>query len=85
MMQKLPFLKVKGTQIIDSSGAPVMLNGVNLGGWLMMEGYMLSGRNIAEKTFKESFEKALGREAVEVGLALGGRDRHGPLWRFNLR
>ena len=65
MTQKLPFLKVKGTQIVDSSGTPVMLRGVNLGGWLMMEGYMLAGRNIPEKAFKESFEKALGRDALE--------------------
>ena len=64
-MQKLPFLKVKGTQIVDSSDTPVMLKGVNLGGWLMMEGYMLCGRNIPEKAFKESFEKALGRDALE--------------------
>ncbi|MEI6863239.1 MAG: glycoside hydrolase family 5 protein [Candidatus Omnitrophota bacterium] len=65
MTVKLPFLKVKGANIVDESGRPVLLKGVALGGWLMMEGYMLNGRNIAEKTFKESFEKELGREAVE--------------------
>ena len=65
MSGKLPFLRVKGTGIVDESGRPIILKGVALGGWLMMEGYMLSGRNIAEKTFKESFEKELGREALE--------------------
>ena len=64
-MKKLPFLKVEKTRIIDESGKPVMLRGVNLGGWLMMEGYMLGGRNIPEKAFKEGFEKALGRDALE--------------------
>ena len=65
MAKKLPFLKVKGTGIVDEAGHPIVLKGVALGGWLMMEGYMLNGRNIAEKAFKESFEKALGREALE--------------------
>jgi len=64
MARKLPFLKVKGTDIVDETGRKVTLKGVALGGWLMMEGYMMCGRNIAEKAFKESFEKALGKEAL---------------------
>jgi aryl-phospho-beta-D-glucosidase BglC (GH1 family) len=64
-MNRLPFLKTSGTNIVDESGKPIALRGVSLGGWLMMEGYMLSGRNIAEKEFKDSFEKALGHEALE--------------------
>lgn len=62
---KLPFLKVDRTKIVSESGKPVSLRGVSLGGWLMMEGYMYYGRNIAEKTFKAAFEKARGREALE--------------------
>jgi aryl-phospho-beta-D-glucosidase BglC (GH1 family) len=65
MPPKLPFLKVDKTRIVDASGKPVMLKGVALGGWLMMEGYMMYGRNIAEKSFRESFEKAIGKEALE--------------------
>ena len=65
MYQKLPFLKVNGTRIVDRAGKPVRLKGVNLGGWLMMEGYMLGGRNIPEKAFREGFEKALGKDALE--------------------
>ncbi|MDP3789041.1 MAG: glycoside hydrolase family 5 protein [Candidatus Omnitrophota bacterium] len=65
MAQKLPFLKTDGTRIVDEAGHPVMLKGVALGGWLMMEGYMLYGRNIAERDFKASFEKALGTDALE--------------------
>ena len=42
-----------------------MLKGVALGGWLMMEGYMMCGRNIAERDFRASFEKALGKDALE--------------------
>lgn len=65
MAEKLPFLKVNKTKIVDESGDAVNLRGIALGGWLMMEGYMMCGRNIAEKTFKNEFEKALGKDAVE--------------------
>lgn len=65
MPEKLPFLKTRKTNIVDSSGKPVALKGVSLGGWLMMEGYMLCGRNIPERAFKESFEKALGKDALD--------------------
>ena len=41
MSQKLPFLKVNKTRIVNESGKPVSLRGVALGGWLMLEGYML--------------------------------------------
>lgn len=63
MRHKLPHLKVSGTKIVDGSGKAVTLRGVNLGGWLMMEGYMYGGRNLAEKTFRAGFEKALGADA----------------------
>jgi len=65
MPQKLPFLKVDKTRIVNESGKPVSLRGVALGGWLMMEGYMLCGRNIPEREFKMAFEKALGKDALE--------------------
>jgi aryl-phospho-beta-D-glucosidase BglC (GH1 family) len=65
MIKKLPFLKVSGQKIVDESGKQVVLKGVNLGGWLMMEGYMFGGRNIPEHDFKGSFEKALGKDAMD--------------------
>ena len=65
MAKKLSFLKVKGTDIVNESGHKVRLRGVALGGWLMMEGYMMYGRNIAERDFKAAFEKALGKDALE--------------------
>lgn len=64
-MPKLPFLRVNKTEIVNESGRPVRLKGVALGGWLMMEGYMLCGRNIAERAFKENLEKSLGKEALD--------------------
>ncbi|MBN1527139.1 MAG: glycoside hydrolase family 5 protein [Candidatus Omnitrophica bacterium] len=63
-MARLPLLKVRGTDIVDETGRPVHLKGVALGGWLLMEGYMFCGRLIPERTFREEFEKARGREAL---------------------
>jgi len=65
MARTLPFLKVKGTKIVDEAGKAVTLRGVNLGSWLLMEGYILGGRNIPETAFRREFEKTLGKEALE--------------------
>ncbi len=40
------------------------LKGVNLGGWLLMEGYILGGRNIAESIFKANFKKQNSAQAL---------------------
>ena len=45
------------------------IRGVNLGGWLLMEGYILGGLNISEQTFKKRFINAHGQKA------LGGFER----------
>jgi len=58
-------LKTKNNTIINSKGREVFLRGVNLGGWLMMEGYILHGRNIAEKIFKKEFKKRYGRKELD--------------------
>jgi endoglucanase len=34
------FISVKGKSICDSAGAPILLRGINLGNWLVPEGYM---------------------------------------------
>lgn len=41
------------------------IKGVNLGGWLLMEGYILGGRNIAESCFKENFKNIYGKSGLE--------------------
>ena len=41
-----------------------IFKGVNLGGWLMMEGYLLGGRNIAESYFKRRFRSVYGKEEL---------------------
>ena len=57
-------LKTKNNTIINSESRQVFLHGVNLGGWLMMEGYILHGRNIAERIFKREFKKRWGRKEL---------------------
>jgi len=40
------------------------IKGVNLGSWLLMEGYILGGRNIAEQCFKRDFAKIYGQKEL---------------------
>lgn len=54
-------LRVQGENIVNHSGERVVLKGINLGGWLMMEGYLLGGRNIPEHAFRENFKLSLGK------------------------
>ena len=53
-------LHVHDSRIVDDHGATVLLRGVNLGGWLMMEGYILGGRNIPEHHFRKRLRKKQG-------------------------
>lgn len=59
------FLRIHKASIVDAKGRKVMLRGVNLGGWLMMEGYILQARNIAVRQFKKEFAAALGAKALK--------------------
>lgn len=61
-MQKLT---VKKNQIINEKGKEVILRGMNLGGWLMMEGYILGGRNIPEHEFKQRFQRIYGKAGLK--------------------
>ena len=57
------FLKAAPENIFSGEKS-VRLRGVNLGGWLMMEGYIMYAANIAEQVFKKNFAKALGTDAL---------------------
>ena len=41
------------------------VKGVNIGGWLLMEGYILGGRNISETRFKNKFKEIFGERELE--------------------
>lgn len=60
------FLRTRGAKIVDKAGRPVTLKGVNLGGWLMMEGYILQSPNRAEQLFKKNFAVVLGKDALQA-------------------
>ncbi|MEK7376033.1 MAG: glycoside hydrolase family 5 protein [Candidatus Margulisiibacteriota bacterium] len=57
-------LKIKGSKIVDRANKTIILRGINIGGWLMMEGYMLGGRNIAEHIFKADMAKRYGKNSM---------------------
>lgn len=44
----------------------MLLHGVNLGGWLLMEGYILGGRNIPVRRMKREFCRHNGRKALHA-------------------
>jgi hypothetical protein len=62
LMHKLQLI-MEGTTI-KFQGRPLLLRGVNLGGWLMMEGYLLHSPNIAERVFKQAFARSLGAKSL---------------------
>ncbi|QKX17863.1 carbohydrate-binding protein [Microbulbifer sp. YPW1] len=37
------YIHTDGTQIVDGNGNPIHLNGINLGNWLLWEGYLMMG------------------------------------------
>lgn len=42
----------------------MQLKGINFGSWLLMEGYILGGRNIPESIFKKNFAKINGKSGL---------------------
>lgn len=59
----MEFLTVNNGRICYK-GKAVRLQGINLGGWLMMEGYILHAPNVAEQVFKKHFGTALGEKEL---------------------
>ena len=60
----IDYLQTRGTAIMDGRGRSVSLRGVNLGGWLMMEAYIMQAPNRAEQVFKKKFREVLGPQAL---------------------
>jgi len=58
------FLRTNKTKIVSKGNKPITLKGVNLGGWLMMEAYILHAPNFPEQKFKKEFSNALGKKAL---------------------
>jgi len=58
-------LKTRGKKIVDDKGRAVILRSIGIGGWLMMEGYMLGGKNIPEHVFKNRIKALYGKKGLE--------------------
>jgi endoglucanase len=61
IMTSAPFLKISGNQLVDGDGAPVILRGFGLGGWLNMEN-LITGHPANEEAQRQALLYALGPE-----------------------
>jgi len=60
------FIKIKGTQFVDSTGQEVFLKGFGLGGWLVPEGYMLHIPGFGSPTdIQNKISDLIGPEAAD--------------------
>jgi len=59
-----PMLHAVGWQIMDGRGNPVILRGVNLGGWMLWEGWMYGGGFVSESTLLKKLTALAGPEAA---------------------
>jgi len=66
-------LSINDRIVVNDKQRPFILKGINIGGWLMMEGYLLGGRNIPEHVFKGWIAKRYGKAAVPE---FSGKFRH---------
>lgn len=60
-------LETSGKNIIDSNGDEVILRGMGLGGWMLMEGYMMQSSDVADTQheFRERLEDLMGVEKTD--------------------
>lgn len=57
------FVTVHGTKIVDPDGSPLFLRGINLGNWLVPEGYMIGFKNVSSpRRIDDVFRQLLGPE-----------------------
>ena len=55
-------LKTNGDKIVDQNGNEIILRGMGLGGWMLMEGYMMQSSDVADTQheFKERLIELIG-------------------------
>jgi aryl-phospho-beta-D-glucosidase BglC (GH1 family) len=64
--QTTAFVKTRGVNIITPDGKPILLRGINLGNWLVPEGYMFKFTNTnSPKRINETFLQLLGPEGTK--------------------
>ncbi len=64
--QKNIYVKVRGTSLIEPSGEPILLRGINLGNWLVPEGYMFKFTHTnSPQRINETFSQLLGPDGAK--------------------
>ena len=60
-------LKTQGKIIVDTNGNEVILKGAGLGGWMLMEGYMMQSSDVADTQheFRERLEELIGQTKTD--------------------
>jgi hypothetical protein len=60
-------IKTEGIEIVDESGGQVVLRGMGLGGWMLMEGYMMQSSDVADTQheFRARLEELMGEEKTD--------------------
>ena len=58
------FIRASGTEMVDGSGRPILLKGVNLGGWLLWESYIIrfQGDGWTESRMKRRVVELVGEK-----------------------
>jgi hypothetical protein len=59
------FLRVDADRIVDGSGAPVVLRGVGLGGWMNMENF-ITGYSANESAMRDAVSAVVGPNAADA-------------------
>lgn len=60
-------LRTQGKKIVDQNGQEVLLRGMGLGGWMLMEGYMMQSSDVADTQheFKDRLIDLIGEEKTD--------------------
>jgi hypothetical protein len=58
------FVHRDGKALVDSTGKSIQLQGVNLGGWLLWEGWIWGGKFKSQSTIFSSIESVIGKDSA---------------------
>ena len=61
----MKWLRTSGARVVTDDGAPVLLRGVGVGGWLNMENF-ITGYPDTESAHREAMRKALGQRRYDL-------------------
>jgi aryl-phospho-beta-D-glucosidase BglC (GH1 family) len=65
LAQPAGYIHTSNAQVVDGAGKPVKLNGVNLGGWLLWEGWIFGGGFTSETKMMKQLTELYGKEEAE--------------------